>query len=127
MSEVPEFKDVRIYADEACKRPIETIEWDNGYILTLINGEKEVLRNTAKAGEVATATIYLKNESRWRFGITKISFLDKRVKFKIASSWLLLGPVELIISFDVPKNPTPKDVIKAGEVEINGFYVYEQR
>lgn len=124
---VPELKEVQIYADKACQKPIDTIEWDNGYVLTLINGEKEELRNTAKADDVATAVVYLKNKNKWRFGITKISFPDERVKFKIANSWLSLGPVELTISFKVPKNPTLEDVIEKGKITIEGYYVYGAR
>jgi len=121
------FEKIGIYADVGCTKPIETIEWNTGYILTLIDGTREILKNTAEGGQVVTATVYLKNESKWRFAITKISFPDKRIKIKVESPWLLLKPVKLTISFEVPKNPIPEDVIQADKILIEGYYVFGNR
>ena len=122
-----EIGDIKIYAGRGCNKLIDTIEWDTKVIIALINGEKEILKNTASSGQTVSAIVYLKNESKWRFGIRNITFPDKRVKIKVEKSWVLTSPVKLTISFDVPENPTPDDVIKAGKVQIEGFYVYGER
>jgi len=58
---------IGIYSDITCKKEVNTIGWDNGYILTLINGEKEELYNTALEGEEAIATIFIKNLTTWMY------------------------------------------------------------
>lgn len=117
-----------IYADRDCKKRVEWIEWDSGLILTLINKKKITLENTSQGGETATATVYIRNEEEHRFGVTEITFPDERVKLKLEQPWLPYWvAVKLSISFDVPENPTPKDIIKAGKVKIVGYYIYEGR
>jgi len=117
--------ELKFYADEACKTPINnTIEWDSEAIITLFSGEKVKFPNTAEVGAKATTKIWVRNESDYIFYVTSISFPDKRVKITIMTSQLYPNrPVELTISFDVPKNPTPEDIIKSGKFLIEGKYV----
>ena len=116
---------IKFYADEACKTPINTIEWDSEAIITLFSGEKVTLPNTARAGETASTKIWVKNEDDYTLYITSIFFPDKRVKILLMSSQLFPNrPVELTLSFEVPKNPTPESIIKAGQIKIEGSYVY---
>lgn len=118
--------ELKFYADEACKTPIiNTIEWDSEAIITLFSGEKVTLPNSAEAGAKATTKIWVRNEMPYNFYMTSISFPDKRVKILIGSSQLFPNrAVELTFSFDVPKNPTPEDIIKAGPIDIKGYYAY---
>jgi hypothetical protein len=118
---------VGLFSDEKCTKEVDVIGWKNGYILNLINGEKEELVNTAKEGETATTEIWLKNLTVWRFGITEISHPDKRIKFKLDNSWIGLKPVKLTISFQVPVHPVPEDVVKSGKLEIKGEFIYGNR
>jgi len=116
---------IKTYADRECKQPLEMVEWDNDFTFTLIDGKKETLKHTVGAGETAIAIIYLRNESENRFGITKISFPDSRLRFAVDSAWLEPdAPVKLTISFKVPANPDENGVIKAGKISIEGYYVY---
>jgi len=115
---------IRIYADEECKKPIDAIEWDTKVVVTFIDGEKLELKNKALAGTVAVAYAYVKNDWWGDFHVTKVSHPDKRVKVSIAKK--LLHPddaVKLTVKFKVPENPTEADVMKAGQVKIEGYYV----
>lgn len=116
---------IKLYADFQCKQPINTIEWDNRIIITLVDGSEEMLPNTAEAGGTATAIAYLRNETRFRFGITNISFPDKRLKIEIGNKWLMPGlSTKIVVSFKVPKEITPDDVIKPNNIIIDGYYIY---
>jgi len=118
--------ELKFYADETCKTPIiNTIEWDSEAIITLFSGEKIKLPNSAEAGAKATTKIWVRNEIPYNFYLTSISFPDKRVKILISSSQLFPNrAVELTLSFEVPKNPTPEDIIKAGKIDVKGYYAY---
>lgn len=116
---------IKLYSDVRCEHPINTIEWDNSMIIKLMDGSEEILPNTVGSGEVAVATAYLRNETKFRFGITAISFPDKRLKIDIGNKWLLPGlPTKIIISFKVPNEVTPEDVIKPSNITIEGYYIY---
>jgi len=116
---------IKIYADKECKKPIETVEWNKEVTLTLVDNTKTTIQNAIMAGEMASTVIYLRNESPYKFAVTKVSFSDPRVKCKIAAPWLNYNiPVEMEISFEVPDNPKPEDVIKAGQVKVDGIYIY---
>jgi len=115
---------IAIYSDARCTKEVDTIGWSNKYILNLINGEKEEISNAVKAGDIATATVWLKNLTAWRFGINEITHPDKRIKFQVESSWLGVSPVKLTVSFKVPTFPTPNDVIKPDKIEITGEFIY---
>lgn len=116
---------LKVYADEKYTEPISTIEWNIDTIITLITGAKFKLPNTAKAGDVITTTVWIRNESKYNYGIMNISFPDSRVE--IAVKQPILRPNEatkLTIQFTVPEKPTEKDVIKSGKITIEGYYVY---
>jgi hypothetical protein len=116
---------IKFYADEQCTKPINTIEWDNAPVITLLSGEKMTLPNTAMEGTYAEATVWVRNEWVGKFYVTSISFHDERVTISIGSERLYPNKaVKLTVSFPVPKNPTKGDIIKAGEVKVEGYYVY---
>jgi len=116
---------IRFYADEGCTIPIDTIEWDNKVIKTLFSGEKVSFMNAAMEGDEATANVWVRNEWGAPFYVTAISFHDERVKIAIETDKLFPNkPAKLTLSFSVPKNPTQKDVVKAGQIKIEGYYVY---
>lgn len=116
---------LQLYANEKCSVQIKTIEWDNDLIIKLLNGGKKRLSNTAEAGQVATAIVYLKNEGKNNYAITDVSFHDKRLSISIKKDWLEPNEVtSMIVKFTVPKKVTPQTIVKAGKIEIEGYYVY---
>jgi hypothetical protein len=121
-----EIETLKIYADPECTMPISTIEWNNSVKITLVDGTEKVIPNCARAGESATATVWIKNESPFDYGITRISFSDPRVQVALSSSWIYPSrPTSLTLSFPVPNNPTKADIIPAGKVIIEGYYIYK--
>jgi len=121
MSEVGK---IRFYADVNCSTPLETIEWDGGFVVTLCTGEKAELRNTAVAGKVAVATFYIRNEEKYRYAVTNISHSDSRIKVRIEKGWLLPNaPVKIVVSYRVPNLLTAENIIKKGIIKVEGYYV----
>lgn len=119
---------IKMYSDLECNNQINAIGWDKDLIIKLVNGEQIKLMNTAKGGDLATATVYLRNESNQPFALTRIYHPDKRLEIKVDSAWLIAGAVaKLTISFFVPTNITPSDVIKSGRILIEGNYIYEAK
>ena len=116
---------IKIYADRECNNRVETIEWENELIIKLVTGKKKVLSNTARANRLATAVVYLRNESRFPYAITDVSFPDKRVEYKVENAWLeSFSVTKLMVEFMVPENITPADVVRAGKISIKGYHVY---
>jgi len=116
---------VKIYADEACKNPIEVVGWDNKVIVTFISGEKVALPNMAVAGAKAKAHVWVRNEWIGKFYVTSISHPDERLKFSMKTKTLPPDrAVKLTISFSVPKNPTEENALKDGDLVIKGYYQY---
>jgi len=116
---------IKIYADRKCSILVETIEWDTYLRIKLLNGEEKKLKNTAQAGQEVVATVFIKNESKYSYGITDVSFPDKRLSVSVEKDWLESNEItSLIIKFIVPKKVTPQTVVKAGKIEIEGYYVY---
>jgi len=106
---------IRIYAEKECRNTIKTIQWDKDLIIKLVTGKEKRLANIAEAGQIATATFYLRNEGIYPYAITKVSFHDKRLGIKIDRGWLEPNDVaEIVVSFVVPDIVTPNDVIKEG-------------
>lgn len=118
---------IKIYANKKCSVLVETIEWDSTVIIKLLNGGKKKLPNTTQAGEEVKAIVYIKNESKYPYGITGISFPDKRLSISIEKEWLESNEVtSLTVKFVVPKKITPQTVVKAGKIEIEGYHVYKE-
>jgi len=117
---------LKIYADEQCTQLVSTIEWSNSIKIKLSDGSEKILSNTARGGDTATATVWIKNDSQFDYGITGISFDDPRVQVILSSSWVYpTRPTQLSIVFPVPANPTKADIIKAGKINISGYYIYK--
>ena len=116
---------INLYSDQAGQHRVEEIAWDANFLLKLVTGEKAFLENTSEAGQLASAIVYLKNEGRFRFGVTELIFHDDRVKFDLEDAWLIPHiPIRLTVKFVVPEIVTPQDVVKSGIIHIKGFYVY---
>jgi len=117
---------LKIYADPECTQLVSTIEWNNSIKIKLADGTEKVLPNTVRGGESATATVWIRNESQYDYGITGISFDDSRVQVILSSAWVYPSrPTQMTIVFPVPQNPTKDDVIKAGKINITGYYIYK--
>ena len=117
---------LKLYADRLCKNPISSIAWKNQVLIKSITGETLTLQNTGKGGEKAEAQVFIRNESHYDFIITEISFPDQRVHVSISTGWLVpQEPIAINIFFIIPKNPTEKDVIKSGQIRIQGYYIYK--
>lgn len=117
---------LKIYADPECTQEISTIAWNNSVKIVLADGTEKIIPNCARAGESATATVWVKNESPYDYGITRISFSDERVLLSLSSSWVYPSrPVNLTLTFPIPKNPAKTDIIKASKVNIEGYYIYK--
>ena|SRR3972149_5202806 len=120
-----EIGNLKMYANEQCTKPVLTIGWNIEAIIILVTGETIKLTETAKAGDEAIAKVWVRNESHFDYGITGLSFPDKRVKVSVKKAWLKSNEVtELTIIFVVPKNPTEKDIIQSNKLKIEGYYVY---
>jgi hypothetical protein len=120
-----EIDNIKIYADAECTQPISTIEWHNSVKITLADKTIKIIPNTAIGGESASAIVWAKNEGPFDYGITGISFFDTRVQVILSASWLYPKvPVQITLVFMVPQNPTKNDIIKAGKINIEGFYIY---
>jgi len=116
---------LRIYTDGTLTKTVDTISWDKSLILKLVSGKKVELPNTAQAGQLASATLYIRNEGIYPYFITKIDFPDARIKISLDKEQLEPNQIsKLTLSFQVPKVITPNDVVKTGKLEIEGYYVY---
>ena len=118
---------LKIYADSECTQEVKTIEWSNSVKITLSDGSERIIPNCARAGDSAVATVWIKNSSDFDYGITRISFSDPRVLVTLSSSWVYPNrPTALTLSFPVPNNPTKSDIIPAGRIIIEGYYIYKE-
>ena len=118
--------EIQLYSDEACTDPISKISWDEAEILKLVTGKEVTLENASKGGKPAKATIYIKNNTRYRYYIVQVVLSDDRLKFEIEKAFIDPGEkIKLTIIFDVPNEPKPEDVIKESTVDLNGYFVYE--
>jgi len=118
---------MKIYLDRTCKKPVpaDIIVWDHDLIIKLVTGKEMKFSNTAKAGQTATATIYLRNEGKYPCALTSIKHPDKRLSISIEQGFLERNAVtKLTITFVVPDKVTPKDVIPRSTILIEGYYVY---
>jgi hypothetical protein len=121
-----EIDQIRFYADAECTQQISTIEWNNSVKITLADKTTKVIPNTALGGENAVAIVWVRNEGQFDYGITRISFSDNRVQVILSSAWLYPKvPVQVTLIFIVPPNPTKNDIMKAGKINIEGFYIYK--
>lgn len=110
---------LKMYADKGCTQPLQTIGWDEQLKITLVDGE---VIEGVQAGRTATVTVYVKNEGLYLFGVTKISHPDSRLELSIEKGKIRPNAsVKLTVKFRIPKNPTSKDVIEAGEITIEGY------
>lgn len=115
---------LKIYADAKCTQPISNIVWSNFVTIHLVDGTEKILSNSARGGESATATVWIKNESTMDFGITEISFSDSRVQVILSEAWIYpQRPVQITLIFSVPANPRKNDIIEAGRINIQGYYI----
>lgn len=123
---IPEVNDkIKIYSDIKCFIPINSIKWDSSFEIVLVDGTKETIPNTAVAGQTVIATFYIRNESEYRFGVTKIYHPDNRIKLSIGNPWLIPhNPIKMTLTFIVPLVVSPDDVIKTGQVQIEGYFIY---
>lgn len=126
VNKMTEFGQPNFYADEECTKPLKTIEWDNGFKLTLVNGEEVVLRNTVVAGQLAIATFYIRNEEKYRFAVTKMIHPDERLKLSIENPWLFpLVPVRIILKYQSPSVISSKNIVQKAKIKIEGYYIVE--
>ena len=115
---------IKFYLDSECKVPIAKVKWNSGFHITMASGKVESLINTAKAGEMAAATFYARNETHYRFGIQEFSFPDKRVHAKADSDWLDPSqPVKITLSVQISSEPTAKEVVESAQFIISGFFI----
>jgi len=115
---------LRFYADKECKKPIEAIKWDNSQVtFTLVSGEIVQFDNAQEIGALATATVYVRNETSWRYGVTAIR-LPKNVKYKIESAWLYpMVATKLTLTVVVKEDM----LIENSQIEIQGYFMRENK
>lgn len=119
-----EIDSIRIYADAECTQPISTVSWSNFFVIKLVDGTEKILPNSARGGENATATFWIKNDGPLDFGITSISFSDNRVEVKLSEAWVYPErPVQMSLVFHVPDIPKKSDTVEAGKINIQGYYI----
>jgi len=113
-------ENLRFYADKECKKPIESIKWDNAQVsFMLVSGEIVQFDNAFEIGALATCTVYVRNETSWRYGVTAI-ILPKGVKYKIENAWLYpMAPTKLTLSLVVKEDTE----IENSEIEIKGYFI----
>jgi len=116
------------YADKECTKPLDIIKWDQNIKIRLVDGKEEILPNSAMAGQIMTATVYIRNEEKYRFAVTKVySAIDKRIKIRIDKAWLIPNiPVRVFIEFNIPKKPESKDLLKMQQIVIEGYYIIDR-
>lgn len=121
MSEIDALK---FYADSECTQPISTIAWSNFVTIKLIDGTQKIIPNSARGGETAHAAVWIKNHGQSDFGITDISFSDSRVQVKLSEAWIYpTRPVQMILIFPMPPNPTKADSIGEGKIIVKGYFI----
>jgi hypothetical protein len=121
-----DLNNLKIYANQECTQPISVIEWGNFVKVKLADGTEKIIPNTATGGETATATFWIRNEGEYDYGITHISFSDERVQVFLSESWIYPNKlIKITLTFPIPMRPTKKDVIQAGMIIIEGFYVFK--
>jgi len=121
-----ELGDLKIYADGECTQRISTIVWDNFVKMMLADGTEKIILNCARGGEKATATVWIRNEGQYDYGITRISFSDSRVRVVLSSAWIYpQRPIKITLVFSVPQKPTKNDTIKDGKINMEGYYIYK--
>jgi hypothetical protein len=121
MSEINKLK---FYADAECTQEIKTISWSNSTKIKLIDGTEKIVSNSVLGGREAIATVWLRNESQSDFGITGVFFPDNRVKINFSSAWVYpQRPIQMTLIFSVPQNPTKDDMIKDGQINIQGYFI----
>lgn len=119
-------ENLRIFADAECTQEISTIGWSNSIKIKLADGTEKILPNTARGGDTATTIVWIRNDSPFDYGITEISFDDPRIQLLLSSPWVYPSrPTQLSIIFPVPAVPTKDDIIKAGKINIIGYYIYK--
>lgn len=123
---VENINDLKIYADAECTQVVSTIVWNNFIKIKLADGTEKTIPNCARGGDKATATVWIKNDSPYDYGITEISFSDDRVQVLLSESWVYpQRPTRITLTFSVPRNPTKADIIKAGTIKVQGYYIYK--
>ena len=117
---------IKFYFDVECKKPIEKVQWDSGFHVTMTDGKTEHIQNVVKEGEMAVAIFYVRNETKYKFGVREFSFPDRRVKIHIAESWLIpTVPVKVVLS--VLMLPTAKkEIVESAQFSINGFFIIDR-
>jgi len=129
MIDNPNATNIKFYFDEKCTRPLKKVEWDGGFRVTFDSGTEELIKNVAVAGQEATATFYVRNESNFRFGIRTISHPDDRVKIIVDAvdhDWLYPHePIKVTFSVKVSPEPTKKDIVESANFVITGFFVID--
>ena len=120
---------IKFYFDAECTQPIQKVQWNEGFRATMISGEEKILPNTIESGGVATATFYVKNETKYKFGVRELKFPDKRVIISITNDWLMpMVPVKvgLVISTaESAAKGVTEAAVESAQLTINGFFVIE--
>ena len=119
---------IKVYSDEEFKDEIESLQWENKIVLDLVDGTREILDNTAMGGEKVQAKAYLRNETDYKYMITKTSYPDPKVKISVSRA--VIEPksfVILTVSYDVPEEVDPEDTIAENKIDIEGYFLYEKR
>lgn len=120
---------LKFYLDAECTRPIEKVQWDKGFHVTMIGGKEEILPNTVETGGIATATFYVRNETPYKFGIKDFDFPDRRVKILITDSWLLpMIPTKIVLTVSTIESAAQgitESAVESAQLMIKGFFVIE--
>jgi hypothetical protein len=118
--------ELRISLDKDGNQIIDTIQWNEEFIATMVDGSKFSMINIAKSDSNVETSFYLLNTTPNRFGIKELKFPDDRVKIGFSSVWVLpFSSVKITMRFKVPSYPTKIDIIKSSELIINGFFIIE--
>lgn len=112
--------DLKVYSDPECtKQILTTIEWNNSIKMVLSDGSERIIPNYLEDGETGLAEVWIKNDSPYDYGITKISFDDPRVQVFLSESWIYPSrPVKLTLQFIPDGKP-----LQLGKLRINGYYI----
>ena len=92
-----EIEPLRIYANPECTEPLESIEWLNTTKVSVVERDGSVrLADFIKIGESAVAECWIKNGSKYDFGIQKVICSNLNVQVFLSESVIFPSrPVKL--------------------------------
>ena len=119
--ETEKIEQLKIYADPACTKPIDSIAWLNAEKINVVKKDGSVeIHDSIREGESATAECWIKNHSPYDFGVTKILSSNPNIQVFLTESTIYpQRPVKLTLL------AMAKEGAYIGEplIGIKGYYI----